>query len=67
MFYGPRNLRSDGKAYVHHIPGVVCVGECGHASDEFGGEMDTSAGYRRSASVNVLAFFAGGSDDMLRC
>ena len=47
MFYGSRHIRSDGKAYVHHIRGVVCVGICGHASDELGGEMDTSAEYRR--------------------
>ena len=61
MFYSSGNNRSDGKACVHHIRGVVCVGECGHASDELGGQMDTITGYRRRRGIRgCLGFLCGG-------
>ena len=60
MLYGSGDNRSDGTAYVHHIRGVVCVGECGHARDEFGGEMDTTARYHRRRCVcGRLDFLCG--------
>ena len=51
VFDGSGNIRSDGKAYVHNIRAFDCVGECCHASDELGGEMDTTAGYRRRRCI----------------
>ena len=48
---GSGRVRSDGKAYVHHVRRTDGVGERGHAGDELGREMDTAGaapagGYR---------------------